>query len=218
MFTGLHRAAPLALLLAAIPAGSATPAAATQPAASAASPGQAAAAALDRLRDPHSRALAGALRGRDWSRRAPAPPQRQTFHQPAAVEPLRLALTDPDPRVRRIAVWGLSEMRPAPEQLAPSVARLLEDLAPAVRAQAARALGDFGSFNYTARIAELLRDPIAHVQVEAAHALGDLQDPASRRALQAALSSPDPQVRSKVRWALRRVAEAESILRRYGRR
>jgi HEAT repeat protein len=109
-------------------------------------------------------------------------------------------------------------MRPAPKQLAPSVAGLLEDPAPAVRAQAARALGDFGSVDYTARIADLLRDPISQVRVEAAHALGDLQNPTSRPALQAALSTSDAQVRSKVRWALRRVAEAESILRRYGRR
>jgi HEAT repeat protein len=218
MFTGLHRAAPLALFLAAIPAVAVTPAAATQPASSATSPGQAAAAALDRLGDPHSRALASALRSREWSRRAPPPPQKQTFNQPAAIEPLRLALGDPDPRVRRIAVWGLSEMRPAPEQLAPSVARLLEDPDPAVRAQAARALGEFGSRDHTARITNLLREPSARVRVEAAHALGDLQDPASRPALQAALSTPDAEVRSKVRWALRRVAEAESILRRYGRR
>ena len=216
MFTGLHRAAPLALFLAAIPAVLATPAAATQN--SAASPGHAAAVALDRLGDAHSRALADALRSRDWSRRAPPPSQRQTFHRPAAIEPLRLALSDPDPRVRRIAVWGLSEMRPAPGQLAPSVARLLEDPAPEVRAQAARALGDFGSLDHTARLAELLRDPSAHVRMEAAHALGDLQDPASRPALEAALSTSDAQVRSKVRWALRRVAEAESVLRRYGRR
>lgn len=218
MFTGLHRAAPLALFLAAVPAVAVTPAAATQPASSAASPGQAAAAALDRLGDPHSRALAGALRSRDWSRRAPPPPRWQTFHQPAAIEPLRLALSDPDPRVRRIAVWGLSEMRPAPEHLAPAVAQLLDDRDPAVRAQAARALGDFGSLAYTARIADLLGDPSAPVRVEAAHALGDLQDPRSRPALQAALSTSDVQVRSKVQWALRRVAEAENILRRYGRR
>jgi HEAT repeat protein len=216
MFTGFYRATPLALFLAAGPAINA-PAAPAQPAASAASPGQAAAAALDQLGDPHSLALAGAMRSRDWSRRAPPPPQRQAFHQPAAVEPLRLALSDPDPRVRRIAVWGLSEMRPAPEYLAPAVAQLLDDRDPAVRGQAARAIGDSGSRAYTARIADLLRDPIATVRIEAAHALGDLQDPASRPALLAALSTSDAQVRSKVRWALRRVAEAESILLRYRR-
>jgi HEAT repeat protein len=216
MFTGSHRAAPLALLLAAA-ALLAAPAGAAQSAASA-SPGASAAAQLDGLGDPHSRALADALRSRDWSRRAPPQPHRATSHQPAAVAPLVRALSDPDPRVRRIAIWGLSEMRPSPASACAPVARLLGDSDPAVRAQAARALGDFGNNIYASRIAALLRDPSLHVRVHAAHALGDLQDPASRPALEAALASPEPAVRSQVRWALARIAEAETVLRRHGRR
>jgi HEAT repeat protein len=216
MFTGLHRAAPLALLLAAIQGPGAAPAAAGQPMVE--SPGRAAAASLDRIGDPHTQALAAALRSGDWSRRAAAPPERATFHQPAAIEPLRLAMSDPDPRVRRIAIWGLSEMRPVPGNLSNPVARLLEDPDPSVRGQAASALGDFGSRAYTARISALLQDPSPQVRIQAAHALGDLQDPASRPALQAALSTSDPEVRAELGWALRRVAEAQRILRRYGRR
>jgi len=176
----------------------------------------AAAEQLNRLGDPHTRALAEALRSRDWSRRAPA--GRTTFNQPAAVAPLRSALRDPDPVVRRIAVWGLSEMRPTPgQEVAEPVAALLEDPDPQVRGQAARALGDFQSDGYAEQLGRLLRDPSAGVRIEAAHALGDLQNPGSRPALEAARSDPDPAVRAKVAWALKQVAEAESILRRYGR-
>jgi HEAT repeat protein len=61
----------------------------------------------------------------------------------------------------------------------------------------------------------LLRDPLPSVRVQAAHALGDLQNPNSRAALEAAQTDPDPGVRAKVAWALRQVAEAENILRKY---
>jgi beta-lactamase regulating signal transducer with metallopeptidase domain len=177
--------------------------------------GEAAAARLETLGDPHTRALAEAIRARDWSRRAPAGPT--TFNQPAAVAPLKQALRDPDPQVRRIAVWGLSELRPTPRsEASASVAELLDDKDGAVRGQAARALGDFQSDGYAEQLTRLLRDPLPSVRVQAAHALGDLQNPNSRAALEAARSDPDPGVRAKVVWALRQVAEAESILRRYG--
>jgi beta-lactamase regulating signal transducer with metallopeptidase domain len=175
----------------------------------------AAAEQLERIGDPHTTALAAALRSRDWSRRAPQ--GRTTFNQPAAVAPLRSALRDPDPVARRIAVWGLSEMRPTPgAESAQPVAELLDDSDPAVRGQAARALGDFQSDSYAQQLTQLLRDPTPGVRLQAAHALGDLQNPNSRAALQAARSDPDAAVRSKVAWALKQIAEAESILRRYG--
>jgi hypothetical protein len=177
--------------------------------------GEAAATVLGSLGDPHTRALAEAIRARDWSRRAPAGPT--TFNQPAAVAPLKQALRDADPQVRRIAVWGLSELRPTPgTEASADVAELLDDKDGAVRGQAARALGDFQSDGYAQQLTRLLRDPLPSVRVQAAHALGDLQNPGSRPALEAAASDPDPGVRAKVAWALRQVGEAESILRRYG--
>lgn len=177
--------------------------------------GEAAASMLEQLGDPHTGALAEAIRTRDWSRRAPQ--GRTTFNQPAAVAPLKAALRDPDPEVRRIAVWGLSELRPTPgTEASANVAELLDDEDGAVRGQAARALGDFQSDGYAEQLTRLLRDPLPSVRVQAAHALGDLQNPNSRPALEAARSDPDPGVRSKVGWALRQVAEAEGILRRYG--
>jgi bla regulator protein BlaR1 len=93
---------------------------------------------------------------------------------------------------------------------------LLEDAAPEVRGQVARALGEAGSTAHSGAIARLLRDPDPAVRLQAAHALGDLQDPATRPALEAAQGDADPRVRAKVGWALRQVREAEALLRRFG--
>ncbi len=172
-----------------------------------------AAARLDAVASPHTAALAEAIRRGDWSMRKPE--GRTTFHEPRAVDPLVDALGDGRAEVRRIALWGLSEMRPAPPDAAAPVAELLDDPAPPVRAQAARALGDFAAVEAVPAIAAMLTDPDAGVRRDAAHALGDLQDPASRPALEAALRDPVPSVRAKAAWALRQVGEAEAVLRRF---
>ena len=178
--------------------------------------GARAADALGRLPGPHMAALSGAMRRSDWSARKPGS-AKPLFHEPRAVAPLLAALRDRDPDVRRLAVWGLSEMRPAVGDAAGAdVARLLGDPAPQVRAQAARALGDFGMADAAGPVAALLRDPDPVVRLEAAHALGDLQSPAAAAALESARDDPDPAVRAKAAWALRQVRETEAILRRYG--
>jgi len=177
--------------------------------------GEAAAAALAGLDSPHARALAKAIRRGDWSARRVS--GNTLFHEPAALAPLISAIRDEDPQVRRIALWGLSEMRPTVgADAAGAVGALLDDPAPQVRGEAAGALGDFGSVAHAAAIALLLTDPDRGVRLRAAHALGDLQAPASRPALEAALRDSDPEVRDKAGWALRQVREAEAILTRYG--
>lgn len=172
-----------------------------------------AATQLAALDHPSPRALADAMRGRDWDARRPA--GRTTFHLPAAIPPLVTALRDDEAVVRKIAVWGLSEMRPGALEAAGPVAALLRDPDPDVRGQAARALGDIGAVAHSRNIARLLRDSDAMVGRQAAHALGDLRDPASRADLEEAMKHPDPGVRSQAHWALRQIAEAEEILARY---
>ena len=180
-----------------------------------ASAGETAAAALSRLDSHHARTIGKAIAAADWSARRVE--GDTTFSHPAAIGPLVAALGDDSPTVRRLAVWGLSEMRPTVgDAAAAPVARLLADPAPEVRGEAARALGDFGSADYASEIAQLMKDPDPRVRVQAAHALGDLRSPATRPALEAAISDPDPGVRGKAAWALRQVAEAEEILERYG--
>lgn len=176
--------------------------------------GESAAAELSRLGSAQSQALALAIRRGDWAARGA---QGGTmFSDPAALAPLVQALRDDDPSVRRIAIWGLSEMRPAVGAAAAGpIAALLDDAEPAVRAGAARALGEFGLPGHASAVARLLRDPVPAVRLDAAHALGDLQSPDTAAALEAALGDPDPAVRVKARWALRQVREAEALLDRY---
>jgi beta-lactamase regulating signal transducer with metallopeptidase domain len=176
--------------------------------------GERAVAELASLPSEHAQTIARAIQARDWDARRVQ--GNTTFNEPRAVRPLVRALRDDDPRVRRIALWGLSEMRPTPDPLAtPYVSRLLDDPSPEVRAQAARAIGDFESVQTSHSIQKLLRrDPNPLVRMHAAHALGDIQDPGSRTALELALRDPDVRVRAKAAWALTQVAEAEMILSR----
>jgi beta-lactamase regulating signal transducer with metallopeptidase domain len=143
-----------------------------------------------------------------------APPIiRATNHGPGALR------TEPAPANAPVVVPQAAALKetPAPSGPVPvAPSGPLYDQTPEVRAQAARALGDLGATERIAEVAHLLKDPSAYVRREAAHALGDLQDPASRPALEAALNDEDPGVRAKAGWALRQVAEAESILRKYG--
>jgi beta-lactamase regulating signal transducer with metallopeptidase domain len=174
-----------------------------------------AAGELAALGTPLADALARALRSGDWSARKAE--GRTTFDAPLAVEPLIAALGDPRPEARRIALWGLSEMRPTVgARAAAPVSRLLDDPDASVRAEAARALGDFGAAEHADAVARLLKDADAGVRLQAAHALGDLQSPPTRAALDAARTDSDAGVRAKAVWALKRVEEAEIILRRHG--
>ncbi len=173
--------------------------------------GRAAAAELARIGIPQTDAIARAMETQDWEERRS--PGNTRFNEPRAVKPLVDALSDKSPVTRRLAVWGLSEMRPAAAE-AP-VAGLLGDESPEVRAEAARALGDLGATGRSAEVARLLRDPSPLVRRQAAHALGDLQDPSTRASLEAALSDPEPAVRAKAAWALKQVREAETILQRF---
>ena len=168
--------------------------------------GTAAASALADIPLPQTQAIARAIERQDWeSRRAE---DGTLFDDRRAVAPLLLALRDDSATTRRIAVWGLSELRP-PEAVQP-LAALLDDPAPKVRAEAASALGDLGATGHTLAIARLLTDPEPVVRIEAAHALGDLADPAARTALEAALEDSERTVRRKAKWALRQIREAEA--------
>lgn len=176
--------------------------------------GAGAAAALANLGTPQSQALANAISTQNWNARqakGSAP-----LNQREAAKPLLTALRDNSPLTRRLAVWGISELR-FPEAEAP-VAHLLRDEVGYVRAEAARALGDLGAAGRSGEIASLLKDREPEVRRQAAHALGDLQEPSTRPALEASLRDPDPKVRAKISWALRQLSEAEKIIERYGGR
>ena len=175
--------------------------------------GERAAAQLAALPSAQARTLARAIGQRDWpARRIEG---RTTYGDRRLLAPLLLALRDDDAAVRRIALWGLSEMRAPPVSAAPAVEPLLKDASPEVRAEAARLIGEYRSIDGSPPLGRLLLDdPSAEVRLASAHALGDIQDPRSRSSLEAALGDRDPAVRAKARWALRQIAEAEYLLNR----
>lgn len=160
--------------------------------------GNLAASELDKLNNPNFTALAQALRNADFQHRHAL--EVASFKQRAAIPALVLALHDQRPAVRRLALWGLSEMEF--QETSAVIAIMLNDQDPYVRAEAARALGDFATRNWSARIATLLQDPHPFVRANAAHALGDLADKRSLPALQKSLNESDPEALAEIRWAI----------------
>ena len=162
------------------------------------SAGHLAADELDKLNNPNFTALAQALRRADFQHRHAL--EVASFKQRAAIPALVLALHDQRAPVRRLALWGLSEMEF--QETAAVVAIMLNDQDPYVRAEAARALGDFASRSWSLRITALLQDSHPFVRANAAHALGDLADKRSLPALQASLNDTDPAALAEIRWAI----------------
>lgn len=163
--------------------------------------GHQAADALDRLGNPNYTTLAHALRLGDFEQRHAL--THESFKQRAAIAPLVLALHDAEGATRRLALWGLGEMRFA--ETGPVIAAMLKDPEPLVRAEAARALAELQNRAWTLHIVPLLQDADPVVRAQAAHALGDLTDPLSLPALKKALPDRDDKVASEVNWAIREV-------------
>lgn len=165
--------------------------------------GASAAELLDALDNPNFTQLAKAMRARDFAQRHAV--DIESFRQRAAIPALLLALRDPHPQVRRLAVWAFSEMR-FPETAA-AVAVLLADPDPGVRAEAAGALGDMDERRWLSAMIALLNDEHAYVRQRAAHALGDLQAAAAVPMLEARLLDRDEKVASEAKWALKEIRE-----------
>jgi beta-lactamase regulating signal transducer with metallopeptidase domain len=155
-------------------------------------------ALLDAIDNPNFRQLARAMRAGDFAQRHAA--GGVSFRQRAAIPALVLALQDRRPAARRLAAWGLGEMR-FPET-APALAALLADPVPEVRAEAAGALGDMGETRWLLALCAMLRDPEPGVRARVAHVLGDLAQASSAAALQPLLDDADPDVAAEARWAL----------------
>lgn len=153
---------------------------------------------LEALGNPNFTQLAAAMRtGRFDQRHAM---EVASFRQRAAIPALLLAMRDQNPAVRRLAVWGLGEMRFA--ETAPAIAALLVDPDAAVRAEAVGALGDMGETRWLKPMLAMLRDHDGRVRARVAHALGDLGAEAGVPMLTTMLNDPDPQAVEQVQWAL----------------
>ena len=148
------------------------------------------------------------------------------------IQPLRAALGDPDPCVRRFVapLLGRTQQNAAVETLVAALrdaspvtreaaavglrfaekpstldplARALEDSEPSVRAAAAWALGEIEDSRSIPALERALKDADSIVRINAAWALGEIEDPAAIPALTAALRDDrDPEVRRMAAWAL----------------
>jgi hypothetical protein len=148
------------------------------------------------------------------------------------IAPLRAALGDPDPCVRRFAapllgrtqqsaavetlVTALRDENPITREAAavglrfaenPStidpLTRALEDRESSVRAAAAWALGEIEDSRAIPALERTLKDADPLVRINAAWALGEIEDPAAIPALTALLREDrDPEVRRMAAWAL----------------
>ncbi len=148
------------------------------------------------------------------------------------IAPLRAALGDPDPCVRRFVapllgrtqhnaavetlVTALRDESPVTREAAavglrfaenPStvdpLTRALEDREPTVRAAAAWALGEIEDSRAIPALERALKDGEPVVRINAAWALGEIEDPAAIPALTAVLREDrDPEVRKMAAWAL----------------
>ncbi|KPJ72896.1 MAG: hypothetical protein AMS14_06965, partial [Planctomycetes bacterium DG_20] len=90
----------------------------------------------------------------------------------AAVEPLRAAAKDPDPKNRAACLWALGEIADA--SAAPAVRFYLTDAEPSVRLAAAEALGKLGGKHAAGALPDVLDDDSVQVRIAAVRGLGAL--------------------------------------------
>jgi len=96
--------------------------------------------------------------------------------------------------------------------LADAILRL-DDPDPAVREEAARALGRIGSADAAGALIERLKDPNSTIRPEIARALGQIADPRAVAPLIECLSSPSEELQEACTQALGRIGGHESVQR-----
>jgi putative heme-binding domain-containing protein len=120
---------------------------------------------------------------------------------------IHAALADPerDPLARRHLVWALSGIAGGTPEATMPLIDLLKSAVADLRAQAARALGEFRVPIATEPLEGLLKDPEPSVQLQAVIALGRIGDAQIIPALVPLLGESDQYVSFSVRQALRRI-------------
>lgn len=112
------------------------------------------------------------------------------------------------------ALWGLGQLAAADRTALESVAPILEDEVPPLRAQAAKVLGDHRWHDAQPTLIRLLHDPDAHVKALAAIALGRLGNPSAREEaieLVARTEGRDPWLRHAAGMALSGTAGPDGL-------
>ena len=101
---------------------------------------------------------------------------------------LVLALDDPEPTVRRLAIYGLERI--GDQENARAIIPLLKDEEVWVQRTAATALGKLRSRKAVRPLVRALSDDDVHVRLEAFVALGRIADPSSQKAILKAMRDP----------------------------
>jgi HEAT repeat protein len=117
-------------------------------------------------------------------------------------------LHSPEPRLRIMASWALSEVADA-SVLEPLLG-VACDPDPEVRAKSARALARIHNRESVAALTRLAKDPVWFVRVRALDALGELHDQAGEEAALRGLEDPIPEVRSRAALALGQIRGMKS--------
>jgi quinoprotein glucose dehydrogenase len=135
-----------------------------------------------------------------------------------AVPELTLA-TKPgrDPLARLHGIWGLWQVSRKDLKVLPSVAELLADEDPEVKAQAAKVVGDRRYEPAADQLLKLLTHPAPRVQFFAAQALGQLKHKPALDPLFALLKAngdADPFLRHAAVTAVARIGDADAIVKR----
>jgi len=145
--------------------------------------------------------LAARLRSSDEEERRDAALQLGAIEKPEAAPALKSALSDSSPRVRVIAIRGLSMLGDA-EFIPLIAAPLAQDKVPFVRKSAAYALGRFHRSEATPALVAALTDKDAEVRSAATIALTEYTDAAAIAPLTGALSDKSNFVRAHAARAL----------------
>lgn len=112
-----------------------------------------------------------------------------------AVEVLSLALSDPDPRIRSVALEALAKFD-SDEAIA-AIGSLATDRDPRVRADATLALGEAGGDSAVEYLKLALYDADPLVRTAAINSFGDVADDTALWLVQQALQDPDEDVRER---------------------
>jgi cyclophilin family peptidyl-prolyl cis-trans isomerase/HEAT repeat protein len=125
---------------------------------------------------------------------------------------LRVALADPDPRVRGTAVRAVARIG-GPGAIAGLVAAL-QDTEAAVRVEAAFGLGQLADASTLPRLRESAKDAVASVRAAVAEALGKMHAPSSADDLTSLLDDPDAKVRANASLAAWKFADPSFAVER----
>lgn len=132
-----------------------------------------------------------------------------THFRPAAMEILRQALDDNDPRIRAKAIEVIAETQRM--ELMPKVRELLRDDFVPVRFSAAVAIGDMGYRPAENAVKHMLQTPDENSRIAAAYAMGKLGSSRHFELVRKAIADNDQTVRANAAFLLAKIGDKNDL-------